>query len=420
MKNIFIALLSAVLTIQATVYNVPKNGPRNIDSVNALTLRPGDSVLFERGGVYRGTVVVKASGSTGLPITFAAYGTGESPIISGSVPITGWTSGIGNVQQASVAQNIRLLFCDGLPLTCARYPNHGYRTITDTLSGTVFRDTGIDASKNWAGAVAHLRTMRWTISSKTVLSFDASQKSFTLSAVPIYGIKPGWGYFLNNTAAALDTSGEWYYDSAAHTVKVIMPDNGNASGNTLEGSVYNYGFDIQNCSSITITGFCIRNQIMTGINASGGSNITVRNNTILFADAYGISLGGSGTGHLLDSNIIYGSNTGGLNAYSTSSMYSNNRISATALLERLGSAGMGDQCCSGRGLQVEGDNNTIRCNSLDSTGYIGIGFYGQNTLIEYNFLNHTCVTKDDGGGVYTWSGDYQLPGSAALLSVITL
>jgi hypothetical protein len=229
---------------------------------------------------------------------------------------------------------------------------------------------------------------------------------------PIYGIKSGWGYFLNNIAAALDTSGEWYYDSVAHTVKVIMPDNGSASGHVLEGSMYNYGFDIRNCSYITINGFCIRNQVLTGINASGGSNITLRNNTILYADAYGINLAGGGSGQMLDSNFVYGSNTGGINALSTSSVFSNNRVNATGLLQRLGRAGMGDLCCSGRGLQVEGDNNVIRGNSLDSTAYIAIGFYGQNTLVEYNFLNHTCLTKDDGGGIYTWSADYLLPASA--------
>jgi hypothetical protein len=412
MKSIVFAIIFMVPAIQASVYNVPKNGPWNIDSVNAVSLHPGDSVLFERGGVYRGAIIMKASGSAGLPITFAAYGVGAPPVISGSVPITGWTSGNGALQQASVTQNIRLLFSDDSPLTLARYPNHGYRTISDSLSETAFRDTGIDASKNWLGATAHLRTMRWTISSKTVVSFNAAQKSLTLNAAPIYGIKSGWGYFLNNIAAALDTSGEWYYDSIAHVVNVIMPDNGSASGHVLEGSMYTYGFDIRNCSYITINGFRIRNQILTGINASGGSHITLRNNTILYADAYGINLAGGATGHVLDSNVVYGSNTGGINAFASSSIFSNNRIDATALLERLGRAGMGDLCCSGRGLQVEGNNNVIRGNSLDSTGYIAIGFYGQNTLIEYNFLNHTCVTKDDGAGIYTWSADYQLPASA--------
>jgi hypothetical protein len=58
---------------------------------------------------------------------------------------------------------------------------------------------------------------------------------------------------------------------------------------------------------------------------------------------------------------------GGINALSTSSVFSNNRVNATGLLERLGRAGMGDLCCSGRGRQVEGDNNVVRGNRLDST-----------------------------------------------------
>jgi len=58
MKTFLWPSFSVVLTVHAAVYKVPKNGPWTIDSVNAVSLHPGDSVFFERGGVYRGTVIV--------------------------------------------------------------------------------------------------------------------------------------------------------------------------------------------------------------------------------------------------------------------------------------------------------------------------------------------------------------------------
>ena len=44
---------------------------------------PGDSVLFNRGEVFYGSITITKSGSASLPIVFAAYGVGAKPEISG-------------------------------------------------------------------------------------------------------------------------------------------------------------------------------------------------------------------------------------------------------------------------------------------------------------------------------------------------
>jgi hypothetical protein len=50
-----------------------------------VTLQPGDSVLFNRGDAWYGqTLTAPASGSSGSPITFGAYGSGANPILKGS------------------------------------------------------------------------------------------------------------------------------------------------------------------------------------------------------------------------------------------------------------------------------------------------------------------------------------------------
>lgn len=46
--------------------------------LNGMSLQMGDSVLFERGGVYRGHICARSG------VTYSAYGTGNKPIISGS------------------------------------------------------------------------------------------------------------------------------------------------------------------------------------------------------------------------------------------------------------------------------------------------------------------------------------------------
>ncbi len=56
---------------------------RSLDKVNGAHLEPGDTVLFERGGQWRGQLR-PGSGAAGLPITYGAYGVGEKPRLLGS------------------------------------------------------------------------------------------------------------------------------------------------------------------------------------------------------------------------------------------------------------------------------------------------------------------------------------------------
>ncbi len=80
--------------VTGTVYYVSNNGNdkndgkknflgtikpwKTIDKVNSADLKPGDAVLFERGGEFRGKIVAKEG------VTYSAYGTGDKPIINGS------------------------------------------------------------------------------------------------------------------------------------------------------------------------------------------------------------------------------------------------------------------------------------------------------------------------------------------------
>lgn len=53
--------------------------------VNRTALKPGDSVLFQRGGEWRESLVAPSSGTSGNPVTFADFGSGAKPTFWGSV-----------------------------------------------------------------------------------------------------------------------------------------------------------------------------------------------------------------------------------------------------------------------------------------------------------------------------------------------
>ena len=57
---------------------------RTLQRANAAEMKPGDRMLFRRGGLWRGQLNLK-SGEEGNPTYYGAYGTGPKPIIQGSV-----------------------------------------------------------------------------------------------------------------------------------------------------------------------------------------------------------------------------------------------------------------------------------------------------------------------------------------------
>lgn len=76
---------------------------QSLTNVNTHTFAPGDSILFARGGYWRGQITPQ-SGVSSAYITYAAYGTGAKPLILGSKNksnTTDWTSAGGNIWQST-------------------------------------------------------------------------------------------------------------------------------------------------------------------------------------------------------------------------------------------------------------------------------------------------------------------------------
>ena len=94
---IFSSLLAVSVASAATYYVDAAHGDdkaagtsaaaawRSIARVNAQAFKPGDTILFKRGNIFRGQTLQLASGELGKPITYSAYGEGHKPIIQPSL-----------------------------------------------------------------------------------------------------------------------------------------------------------------------------------------------------------------------------------------------------------------------------------------------------------------------------------------------
>lgn len=72
----------------------------SMSKVNSTTFQPGDSILFRRGDVFRGSISQSESGTSSNWIVYGAYGTGHKPLILGSKDLSltsDWTNHSGNV-----------------------------------------------------------------------------------------------------------------------------------------------------------------------------------------------------------------------------------------------------------------------------------------------------------------------------------
>ncbi|MGD9581976.1 MAG: hypothetical protein AB7V50_11430, partial [Vampirovibrionia bacterium] len=60
---------------------------QTLNKVNTTTFEPGDSILFKKGDSWNGSINTISSGSSGSPIVYGSYGSGDKPKIYGSVPV---------------------------------------------------------------------------------------------------------------------------------------------------------------------------------------------------------------------------------------------------------------------------------------------------------------------------------------------
>ena len=445
----------------------------SIGKVNSLNLQPGDKVLFKCGDTWRGAMLTIAkSGAAGLPITIGSYpaSCANRPILSGAQPISGWALHSGNIYVASLnagantgkfAYGINQLFRGDTRLLLGRWPNldaadGGYSTIESQPGGNQVRDDQLDDDDirdvNWAGAVAHIKGMRWYILNRQVTGSSGTTLTFGSNNDCWAGNCSGWGYFLNNHLATLDREGEWYYDPASQ--KVYLYTTTGAPGNEeIEGSVIlknddrswggiTIGEDLlgQGPSYVTVENLDIRRWFRSGVAIPTNfahyepHHLTIQNNAISDVNEMGIDLATwvydawdgrpdgwrGGYNLLVSNNTIDRANSMGINLYSRNSTFSGNVIRDVALIENLGAAGMGCSFSAGGGSCTEdgdgirikidrsedtGHTNLILGNRLERIAHNGMDVFGHHNILEHNVIIQACHAKGDCGGVRTFGRD---------------
>jgi len=193
------------------------------------------------------------SGTDSCNITYISY-PGETPILSGGRPITGWrqvTVGGRQLWAADVpeAQESKWpfheLWVNGQRRIRARHPNTGYLRVAElpdvtnetqwTEGQRRFRFHEGDMVAWETATEAEIVVMnRWVESRLPIVSINEAENLITFSKSSTFRLDPGDLYYVENAFELLGSAGEWYLNRTAGILYYLpMPDEDMAKAEVI-------------------------------------------------------------------------------------------------------------------------------------------------------------------------------------------
>ena len=364
---------------------------RTITRVNQIgsSLQPGDKILFQRDGLYRGKLTISSNGTAAAKIEVGAYGTGALPVISGSIAVSGWTVHNGNIWRAQVGQALKHVFVNGQVMQMARFPNTGWLRV-DQGTSTSLTDAALNqANGYWNGATAVIRTTNWSYDTAYVTNFSNGVLTHTSTGNNLQSYN--WGYFLQNKLALLDAPGEWYYDSASGYLYLQCPGNADPNSVLVEVSVLDNGIYLSyQRHDVKVTGVELRHQTDAALRLSVTTQVEVAD--CVFSDTWQ-AIKSTGSNQNFHHNTVQRTFATAVFLLDDNSTFANNTVMDVALIP-----GLGENNWGYIGLRCTGSNVVVSDNRFTDIGYIAM-VIERNSLVERNVVTRALVTLNDGGGI---------------------
>ncbi len=404
-SGLLIGLGLSALFAQATTYYVSPTGNdanngtstatawQTINRVNQSSnaLQPGDQVLFERGGHFRGGIIWASSGSASASVTYGAYGTGADPIIDGARSLTNWVQHSGNVWKAYVGAQVDQVYVQGARSVLARTPNSGwYRN--DQASGTSLHSDDLTQPNGfWTGARCVIRNTASSVDTLPVTGFSNGTLTFQLAPVNGNMGPDDWGFYLEKRLDLLDAPNEWFYESSSGYLYLQAPGNADPNSIMVEASTEWAGvWCYPGRHHGRVEHLAFRHFRNAAIRVDDASYLTVTDCTM--EDLYH-GIRSYGHHNTFDGNVIQRTLATGAFIIDHNSVFENNELNHIAEVMGEGESGWGYF-----GVRCAGPDNIIRGNHFEDIGYIAI-IADDNQLVEKNIIHHYLTLLNDGGAI---------------------
>jgi len=365
----------------------------------ALTgFKPGDKLLFRKGDVFYGTLIITKSGVAGSPITIGAFGSGDKPILTGFRTVSAWTSEGNGVYSASLAAEslTNMVLIDGVQYAMGRWPDNVYNIYESANTNISITDTDLSSVPDWTGAEVAIRKNDWSIDRCRIVDHTGDRLTYTSLGSTQNSIAK-YGYFIQNDIRTLSTFGEWYHDTTTGKIYIYFGTS-DPSSRKIEVAALKTIIDNQGGDYITIDNLSVAGAIeclITSINTVS-DHFTIQNSGLSFSGLDGIQLWGSAGA--VTNNIISACNQTGIITVGNQHNITNNEISNIGLL-----AGQALRGNLSNGIAINNNDCLIKNNKIHKIGYCGIKLSSTADIItvQNNYLDNILLTLNDGGGIYT-------------------
>ncbi|WP_018614604.1 Ig-like domain-containing protein [Segetibacter koreensis] len=382
---------------------------KSLNKLNSFfsNLQPGDAVLFKRGETFYGSIIVNKSGTSGSPILIGAYGTGDKPVITSLVTLSGWTAnstykGVYDCSaNSSLGSRVNMVLLNDVEQGMGRYPNSnaankGYLTLESHSGKTSITDNELTSSPNWTGAELVIRSFHWIMDRYLITSHSGSTLYFSALSEP----KNDYGYFIQNSIKTLDQLGEWYYNPTTKRISMYFGTN-TPSSYTVKATAINNLVYADSKNYLVFDNLTLKGANENCVDINNGSHISITNCNISSSGIDGVNLSLHSYFKLENCSVLNSFNNGvsasGSNKYA---IIRNNFVRNTYYIAGMGQSGQG----VGAGIRIS-NSGLVEYNRIINSGAYGITMGGDYTTVKNNYIDTFNFIKDDCGGIYT-SGNF--------------
>lgn len=384
-------LSAATYYVSSSASNASDAGPgtqaqpwKTVAKVNATPLWPGDTVYFNRGDIWRETLVPSGCGNSTSRIVYSAYGTGNKPIICGANIVTGWTSyagGTANTYSANLAASTVMVTKD------STYLKKGSSASTLTLNqyywsaGVLYINVGANPSGNIIEAGQRNNAVSCTVPDNAPLRNYITVEGLALQKTNLANV-------------LISNATNWIVQDCD---LAFANNNSSAAGAGINGDRVHNGIFRNNY---------INYALGDGILAWRSSNVEISDNVIenvlddgLDAGADGIQIGAKSSTPTACNNFKILNNV--VTRHSTT-------VNKGCIIAEMGDNGIisGNYCVGGRfGIAPAGNNILVENNTVRSFGNGGGIRISQNMAMNGIKLHYNVVANSPGFAGITVTND---------------
>jgi len=307
---------------------------------------------------------------------------------------------------------IELFFRDE-PMTVARWPNEGFVRIVDIVVKDGHKIHGRPGSKTGKFVYEGDRPKRWVAENEPWLHgywfWDWSEQRQRIKAIDAekrqieltppyhgYGYRKGQWYYAFNMLCEIDAPGEWYVDRKAGLL-YFWPPAPVEPGSAIV-SVSPTLVAMKDVSHVTLRGFYLEAARGTAVRISGGAHTTLVGCTIRNVGGGAVSVSG-GKKHGVVGCDVTQTGCGGIHltggdrkTLTPAGHYAeNNHIHHYSRWRRVYQPG----------ISLHGVGNRAAHNLIHNAPHMGMGFGGNDHVIEFNEIHSVCYESNDAGAIYT-------------------